>query len=389
MIQLETAVVTTSRADYGLLYPLIKKLSLDNCFNLNIIVTGSHLSSVFGSTMDEIKRDGFSSLLNVQTYGERDDEVGVAGAVAKGIIGFSDLFSKRKFDLVIVLGDRYELWAAAVAAVIHKVPIVHIHGGETTEGSTDEVVRHSVTKSASIHFPSIPQYARRIVAMGENPQRVFTVGALGIDNIKKSKIMEIDELSEHLGVDFKKDVAIMTYHPVTMDNYIEAEVQVKEILDALNHIGIYTVMTMPNADVGGNSIYKCMKDYEKRFSDRFKIVKNMGSTVYLNAMRYARIMIGNSSSGIIESASFKLAVVNIGDRQAGRIKPENVIDCPCTKPAIIEAVRKALSKEFAKYIENITNPYGDGDTAEKIINILKKIDFKDKEKLLKKKFYDI
>ncbi|KNY28620.1 UDP-N-acetylglucosamine 2-epimerase [Pseudobacteroides cellulosolvens] len=389
MIQLETAVVTTSRADYGLLYPLINKLFMDSFFNIKLIVTGSHLSSVFGNTIDQIINDGFTSLLKVQTYNGRDDEKGITAAVAKGIIGFSDLFSKKRFDLIIVLGDRYELWSVVVAAVIHKIPIIHIHGGESTEGSTDEVVRHSVTKSASIHFPSISQYARRIIAMGENPERVFTVGALGIDNIKNSKLMEIDELSESLGVDFKKGVAIMTFHPVTMDNYNAAAAQVKELLDTLTDIGIYTIMTMPNADAGGNSIYMCMEDHVKRFPDKFKIAKNMGSVVYLSAMRHAHMMIGNSSSGIIESASFKLPVVNIGDRQAGRLRPENVIDCSCNRASIKEAVKKALSKEFIKGLENVTNPYGDGNTADKIIKILKEIDFGEKEKLLKKKFYDI
>ncbi|HEY9062159.1 MAG TPA: UDP-N-acetylglucosamine 2-epimerase [Pseudobacteroides sp.] len=389
MIRLETAVVTTSRADYGLLYPLLNKLCQDSFFNLNLIVTGSHLQPDFGSTLDYIKQDGFSSFHEVQTYLGRDDEKGTTSAVAKGITGFSDLFSKEKLDTVIVLGDRYELWSVAIAAVIHRIPIVHIHGGETTEGSTDEVVRHSVTKSAAIHFPSIPQYARRIIAMGEEPKRVFTVGALGIDNIKNIKLIGIDELSRKLEVDFKKDVALMTFHPVTLDSYEESVLQIKELLDAMNELNFFTVMTMPNADAGSRLIYKCMEDFAKKYPDKFKIIKNMGSEAYLSAMSHAAIMIGNSSSGIIESASFRLPVVNVGDRQAGRMKPDNVIDCPCYKDAIKEAAGKAMSEAFKIGLKNLTNPYGDGDTADKIVKILKEIDFKEKEKLIKKKFFDI
>lgn len=389
MIRLETAVVTTSRADYGLLYPLINKLHQDSYFNLKLIVTGSHLQPDFGSTLDEIKKDGFSSFHEVHTYLGSDDEKGITSAVAKGITGFSELFSKEKLDTVIVLGDRYELWSVAIAAVIHRIPIVHIHGGETTEGSTDEVVRHSVTKSAAIHFPSIPQYARRIIAMGEDPKRVFTVGALGIDNIKNTRLMGIDELSRKLEVDFRKDVALMTFHPATLDRYEESALQIEEILGAMNELNFFTVMTMPNADAGGRLIYKCMEDFAKKYPDKFKIIKNMGSEAYLSAMSYAAIMIGNSSSGIIESASFRLPVVNVGDRQAGRMKPDNVIDCPCYRDAIKEAAQKAMSEAFKISLKNLINPYGDGDTADKIVKILKEIDFKQKEKLIKKKFFDI
>jgi UDP-hydrolysing UDP-N-acetyl-D-glucosamine 2-epimerase len=387
MIQLETAVVTTSRADYSLLYPLLNKLIVDSYFSLKLVVTGSHLFPGFGNTLDEIKKDGFSNFYEVQTYQGRDDEKGISSAVAKGITGFSDLFSREKLDLVIVLGDRYELWSVAIAAVIHKVPIVHIHGGETTEGSTDEVVRHCVTKAASVHFPSISEYADRIISMGENPKRVFTVGALGIDNIKNSKYMTMSGLSQKLGVDLKKRVALMTFHPVTMDGYGAAALQAKEILDAILEIDIFTIMTMPNADMGGNTIYIQMEDYEKKFPHKFKIIKNMGSEVYLSALSHVSAMIGNSSSGIIESASFKLPVVNVGDRQAGRMRPKNVIDCPCDKASVKKAVKNALSEDFKNSLSGLTNPYGDGKTADKMINILKKVDFKNKEKLLKKKFY--
>jgi UDP-hydrolysing UDP-N-acetyl-D-glucosamine 2-epimerase len=390
MCRIKTAVITTSRADYGLLFPLIRSMRDDETFDLYLIVTGSHLSGAHGRTVRQITSDGFNNFEIIDMTNDSDTESAVCDSIALGINRFSDIFSSKKFDLMIVLGDRYELWPACIAAVIHKVPIAHIHGGETTFGAIDECIRHSVTKMAFLHFPSIEAYGRRIIQMGEDPERVYVVGALGIDNIREISLMSMEELNSLTGVDFNEKVALMTYHPVTLDEYEMGAGQIEEILNALLSIeNIKVLITAPNADVGYSSILKTILSYTELYPAKFKFVTSLGQRAYLSALKYACMMIGNSSSGIIESASFKLPVVNVGDRQAGRFKPANVIDCECMAESVKAAVSKAISAEFAQSISNLENPYGDGKTADRIIKILKQIDFRDKSALLKKKFYDI
>lgn len=404
MGKLHVWAVTTSRADYGLLYPLLQKLHTDDTFLLEVVVTGSHLSPLHGNTVEIIERDGFTIAGKVEMTMQSDSEHAICQAVSLGLIGFSHLFRERAResligshdkvagkapDLVILLGDRYELWAASIAATMHHVPIVHIHGGEVTYGAIDDQVRHAVTKMAALHFPSIELYAGRIVQMGEHPERVHAVGALGIDNIQSIEHMSVSELSQYAGVDFTRDVALMTFHPVTQDEAADAAAQVEEVLLALVETELFTLITMPNADAGGHGVYETILRFIGQYPERFKLVKNLGQRAYLSAMQYAKLMIGNSSSGIIESASFRLPVVNIGDRQAGRYKPANVIDCLCTREAILTAVKTALSQEFAAQIADLENPYGDGQTAQRILTILKQVDFTDKSTLLKKGFYDL
>lgn len=389
MKKLNVMAVTTSRADYGLLYPLIKKLNEDEYFDFELVVTGTHLSSIYGKTIDRIVQDGFTVNHIVEMTLNGDKEHDICNCIAEGVIGFSKIFQKEQFDLVILLGDRYELLSVSISAVINKVPIVHIHGGEATYGQIDDPIRHSVTKMSAIHFPSIDIYMKRIIQMGESPERVFAVGALGIDNIKNISLMKQTELEDYTGVNFDNSIALMTYHPVTLDNYSLAASQVREILEALISFDIFTIITMPNSDTGGNCIYETIKKYIQLYPDKFKLIKNLGQRAYLGAMKYSKLMIGNSSSGIIESASFKLPVVNIGDRQAGRYKPQNVIDCICSKQDIIQAVDLALSNDFQNSIAVLENPYGDGNTANRIIKILKSIDFTHKSRLIKKGFYDI
>lgn len=381
--------VTTSRADYGLLYPLMKKLCSDGNFDLEVVVTGSHLSPLHGRTVEQIERDGFAIAGRVEMTQQGDSENAVCQAVALGLIGFSHLMQDKRPDFIIVLGDRYELWSVSIAAVMHHVPLVHIHGGEVTFGAVDDQIRHSVSKMASLHFPSIELYGQRIIQMGEQPERVHVVGALGIDNIKAIEPMSVQELSQYAGVDFTQPIALMTFHPVTQDDAGDAAGQVREVLEALRESELFTLVTMPNADAGGHGIFEMILDYQKLYPTKFKLVKNLGQRAYLSAMQYARIMIGNSSSGIIESASFKLPVVNIGDRQAGRYKPINVLDCTCQKDVVFRAIEEAVSREFALKIKQLENPYGDGQTAERICRILKTVDFTDRGPLLKKGFYDL
>lgn len=382
------AAVTTSRADYGLLLPLLKKIEEDTFFELHIIATGSHLSELHGRTIDQIINDGFSVDHIVEMTSQGDSEYDICEAVSSGIKGFAGELGKISPDLLIVLGDRYELWPACMAGVVYKVPIAHIHGGEVTYGAIDEVIRHSVTKMASIHFPTIELYAKRIMQMGENPKNVHVVGALGIDNIKSIDLMSVNQLSQYTGIDFNQKVALMTYHPVTLDDYNSAPVQAREVLEALLKTELQVLITMPNADTGSKAIYEIITQYIQKYPEKLRLVKNLGQLAYLSAMKYAKLMIGNSSSGIIESASFKLPVVNIGDRQAGRYKPQNIIDCLCSKDQIIKAINRALSSDFRHLVSNISNPYGDGNSASRIVDVLKTIDFNDKASLLKKHFYD-
>lgn len=320
---------------------------------------------------------------------EGDYEEGVCRAVSTGITGFSKLFGGCSFDAVIVLGDRYELLAVCTAALIYRVPIVHIHGGEVTFGAVDDAVRHAVSKMASIHFASIEPYARRIIQMGEDPQRVFTVGALGIDNIKKIKLMDKEELYGLTGVDFNSGVALMTYHPSTLSSIDESLGQASAILESLLETDLLVLATMPNADAGGIKVYNIIKEYADRYPEKIFLMKNLGTKVYLNAMNHARLMIGNSSSGILESASFALPVINVGDRQNGRFRPANVIDCDGSRQSLKKALRKALSQDFKRTISGIGNPYGDGRAALRIVEALKTVDFTRKADLLKKGFYDL
>lgn len=383
------AVVTGTRAEYGLLYPLIKGISEESEFDLSLIVTGSHLSDFHGMTVDHIRKDGLKISYLVQMVPEGDTEGDICKSISLGLVEFSKIFSKNSFNLIVVLGDRYELFSICIAAYIHKIPIAHISGGEITKGAIDDSIRHSITKLSAIHFPSIELYAKRIIQMGENPETVYTVGALGIDNIKNIQLMSKDELFEYTGVNFENNVVLMTYHPVTLDNYMDASEQINIIMEVLLMTDLRILMTMPNADAGSNEIYRVIQDYVNKFPEKFWLVKNLGQRGYLSAMKHSKLMMGNSSSGIVESASFKLPVVNIGDRQEGRLKPANVIDCSCTKEAISGAINKALSEEFNNSISGIINPYGDGNTANRIVQILKSINLKDKVKLLKKGFYDL
>ncbi|MGK5092825.1 UDP-N-acetylglucosamine 2-epimerase [Deltaproteobacteria bacterium TL4] len=389
MKAVKVMVVTTGRADYGLLFPLIQKMLEDKRFELQLVATGSHLSAFYGNTLEAIQKDGIQVQDTIEMTSSDDSENAICHAIAAGLGGFSELFHQKAPDLLIVLGDRYELLSVCIAALMHKVLIAHIHGGEVTYGALDDPIRHALTKMATFHFPSIEAYGRRIIQMGESRDRVFVVGALGIDNIKIRSLLSPSELKAHTGVDFEKGVALMTYHPVTLDHYESAKQQVQQVLNAVLKTDLFTLVTMPNADSAGKVIYQELAAYEQRFPHRIKLIKSLGQQGYLSAMNYARLMLGNSSSGILESASFKLPVVNIGDRQAGRFKPENVIDCSCSESSILKALELAGSDSFTHSLRQLTNPYGDGNTASRIIEKLASVDMSDKTYLLKKEFQDL
>ncbi|MBF0270761.1 MAG: UDP-N-acetylglucosamine 2-epimerase (hydrolyzing) [Magnetococcales bacterium] len=380
-------LVTTGRADYGLLEPLIRELTRRRRCAVQLVATGGHLSVAQGETIRLIQADGHA-VTPMAMNPENDSEHGVCQAVATGLAGFSDHFRQHRPDLVVVLGDRYELWAVCMAAVLHKIPIAHLHGGETTLGALDDVIRHTITKMATFHFPALPEYARVILSMGEHPDRVHVVGALGIDAILQTPPMDLQALSAHVGVDFaRRPVALMTYHPVTLDDHTAASQQVTTILAALAATDLTTLITMPNADAGGEAIFQAIEHHCRAHPERFHLVKSLGQRGYLSAMRHARVMIGNSSSGILEAASFRLPVVNIGDRQGGRIKPANVIDCPCEPAAIRAALEQARSEAFRESMADLVNPYGDGHTATRVADILESLDLSHPGELLKKGFF--
>lgn len=391
-MKLRILVVTTSRADYGLFRPLLDALSAEADFEPLLVATGSHLSEHHGHTLDFITEDGFSIAAQVPMNPPSHDGAGTSQAVAEGLKGFSEAIAGLKPHLMVVLGDRFELIAAANAALLHRLPIAHLHGGERTEGALDEAIRHAVTKLSTLHFPSLEEYGKRIRQMGEAPERIFAVGALGIDNALNLELLSLEQLKELTEVDFSRPVALMTYHPVTLDGPEAALAQIEEVLAAVLQEDMTTLVTMPNADPASDVIYARILKAAEEHPERFQLRKNLGQRGYLSAMKYAQLMVGNSSSGVIETPSFKLPTVNIGDRQKGRHMPQNVIPAVCERGAISQAISQARSEAFKEQIKDLKSPFGQGDTAHQIVKVLRQ--YKDrllhqKEALLKKPFYDL
>ncbi len=380
------AVITSTRAEYGLLSPLIHALMADEYFQVQIVVTGTHLLKRYGYTVDEIRRENVVPAYEIPIMEETSDDVN--RTIAKGIIEFAKVYEKEKFDAIIVLGDRYELYSFCVPAIMLNIPVIHIHGGELTEGAVDEKIRHSITKMAAVHFPTLPEYARRIIQMGENPAYVHSVGALGIDNIMKLIPIEKMVLEDDLGIDLGKPTALMTFHPVTLDGVEQAKVQGIELFEALIETRLQYVVTMPNSDMGSTVLHRIIAKYVSMHPEKFIYRKSLGSRKYLSLLRYVKMVVGNSSSGLIEVPSFQIPTIDIGDRQKGRYAPATVIHCKCKKANILAAIQKGSCPEFLDSLKSYKSPYGTGDTAQRIVNILKNIDFKS-EKLMKKEFFDV
>jgi len=380
-------VVTGTRAEYGLFYPLLKKIKTDREFELQLVTTSMHLSPEFGLTFKEIEKDGFKISEKVEMLLSGDTEVGITKSIGLGMIGFADTFNRLKPDVVILLGDRFETLSVSTAAFVAKIPIAHLYGGELTEGSIDDGIRHSITKMSYLHFVSTKEYRRRVIQLGEEPGRVYNVGALGIDNIKNLKLLKKKELEKELELKFGERNILVTFHPVTLECNT-AEIQFKALLKALDNSGDSKIIfTKPNADPNGRIIIKLIDEYMENNPEKAKSFVSMGRLKYLSTLQYMDAVVGNSSSGIIEVPSFGKPTINIGDRQRGRIKAESVIDCKPKKESIINALKKAFSKEFKAFCQTVNNPYGEGNASGKIIKILK-------EKIrgvmnLKKDFYDI
>ncbi|MFA6357068.1 MAG: UDP-N-acetylglucosamine 2-epimerase [Candidatus Omnitrophota bacterium] len=365
-------VVTGSRAEYGLLKPLIKNIIEDGKFALEVIVTGQHLDSRFGLTFKDIEKDGIRISKKVRMLADGDSQYSIAQSVGLGISKFGAIFAKEKPDLLIVLGDRFEIFAATSAAFIFKIPIAHLHGGELTSGSMDDVFRHAVTKMSILHFVSTSEYKRRVVQLGEDPQRVFNVGAIGIDNIKQAKLLPILELEKELKFKLGKRNILVTFHPATLeeDKCVSSFNQLLLALDDFKDVKI--IFTKPNVDIGSLEIGKMIDDYVKRNEDRAKAFVSLGTLKYLSLIKNVDAVIGNSSSGIIEVPSFGKPTVNIGNRQKGRIRAKSVIDSKSQMKQISNSIKKALSPEFAEFCKSVNNPYGNGNTARKIYNLIKR-----------------
>lgn len=387
---LKLAVITSTRAEYGLLFPLIKVMMCEPEIEMQLLVSGTHLVEKYGYTIKYIRNDNIPIAYEIPIIDDDflSTEQQVSDVIARAVAQCGVIFAKEQYDALVVLGDRYELLGFCTAAVVCRLPIIHIHGGEITEGAIDDKIRHAITKLSSVHFPSIPEYAHRIIQMGENPDRVYAVGALGIDNILNLNLLSREELLLELNIETGLPVAAVTFHPVTGESPEFAAKEIIQLLEALISANIYSIITMPNSDVGGDDIYRIIVSYVERYPDKMVLKKSLGQIRYLSLLKNADIMVGNSSSGILESASFHLPVVDIGDRQKGRMAPENVVHCSCNQNEIERAINHCLKRKIKKDLQGYVNPYGDGRTAQRIVEILKKIDFADKS-LVCKHFFDL
>ena len=381
-------IMTGTRAEYGLLKPLMQEINKDNDMELYLIVSGMHLSPEFGMTYQEIEEDGFEINAKVEMLLSSDSPAGISKSIGLGVIGFADEFQRADLDMLILLGDRYEALSAAICAMVMRIPIAHLHGGELTEGAIDEGIRHSITKMSYLHFTSTEQYRNRVIQLGENPERVFYVGALGVENIKKINLMTKEELERSIHFEIDENTVIVTYHPVTLENNTVEE-QFLNLLEVLDrNPKIRMIFTKANADTNGRIVNELIDKYAAQNSERACAFMSLGQKRYLSALKYCRIVIGNSSSGIIEAPSFGKPIINIGDRQKGRICADSVINCGYTQQEIQQAMETALTEEFENKARNCRNPYEKENTAANIISVIKDYLLNDKIKL-KKGFYDI
>ncbi len=384
----KVCIFTGTRAEYGLLNPLMREILDEQDLELQIIVSGMHLSPEFGSTYKEIEKEGFEINEKVEILLSADTPTGICKSIGLGTISFGEALTRLIPDIAVVLGDRFEALAFAIAATVTQIPLAHIHGGEITEGVIDESFRHAITKMSHLHFTSTDVYRKRVIQLGENPNTVFNVGALGIDNIKNIRLLSREELEGKLGFKLNKYNLLITMHPVAFENST-SEKQIRNLLKVLDELAdTNLIFTKANADTGGRIINSEIDEYVLRKGKEAIVFTSMGQRDYLSTMKYVDAVVGNSSSGIIEAPSFNIGTINIGDRQRGRLKADSVMDCEPTKDSIRKAFKKLYSISFQKKLKNIDNPYGCGNTAQRILEILKNICF-NKLDILKKTFFDL
>ena len=378
-------VVSTSRADYGLLFWLLKEIEKSRFLELSLVLSGSHLEERLGLTYKEIERD-FKHFYKVPLGLENDDETALCSAFSAGVAGFSKVLEQIKPDIMVLLGDRYEMLSAGVAGMLRAVPLAHIHGGESTQGAIDEGIRHALTKMSHIHFCATSLYKRRIIQLGENPARVYNVGGLGVENIKRLELLGKKDFENSLGFKLGKKNILVTFHPQTIEKK-SASKQFSQILNALDSLkDTHFIFTGANADNGGKIINEMAQNYCLKNPKKAIFAISLGQLRYLSAIKHADIVLGNSSSGICEVPSLKKATINIGNRQKGRIKAPSIIDTKCDKSKILKAIKKAYSKDFQAKLKSVKNPYDSGFASKKIIKVLENIKLNG---ILKKKFYDL
>ncbi|WP_460117037.1 UDP-N-acetylglucosamine 2-epimerase [Pseudomonas sp. S2_C03] len=370
----KVAVFTGTRAEYGLLYWLMKDIEASRHLELQLIVSGTHLSPEFGETWRQVAEDGFSIDAKVEMLLSSDTSVGVVKSMGLGTIGFADALDRLKPDVLVVLGDRFEALAIVQAALIMRIPVAHLHGGEITEGAYDDAIRHAISKMAYLHFVAAQPYRTRVIQMGESPERVFNVGAIGLDHLLRSPRMDLAELSESLGFELRSPFILATYHPVTMLEEDPVR-SFSALLEALDQFPTHQIiLTYPNADNGGRAIIPLLEAYAQAEPARVLAIPTLGFRRYLSAVSLAAVVIGNSSSGIIEVPAFGIPTVDIGARQQGRLAADSVLHCAADTAAIQSTLIKALTKEFAEICRHTINPYGKGNASQSIVNVLERFD---------------
>lgn len=378
-------VVTGSRADYGLLRLVMQGIKDDPELTLQVVATGMHLSPNFGLTYKEIEADGFSIDSKVEVLNSSDTALGIAESMSKGLVGCAEAFSHLQPDVILILGDRFEIFTAVAAAVVARIPIAHLHGGETTVGAFDEAFRHSITKMSHLHFVASEEYRKRVIQLGENPINVFLVGGLGVDGIKNITLLSKEELEISLGIQFQPKSLLITFHPVTLDDET-LDNQMKELLSALSNLSDTTlIFTMPNADTGGLRLIQMIEEFVASHPNAHSFT-SLGQKHYLSCIAQVDGVVGNSSSGLTEAPSFKKGTINIGIRQLGRLQASSVINCEPMEEQIRAALVKLYSNGFKTSLEMTSNPYGEGGASFRVVKVLKDAPL---DKIIQKTFHDL
>ena len=377
-------IVTGTRAEYGLLRWVMDGVCTASGLELQVIATGMHLSPEFGLTYREIEKDGFIIDRKVEMLLSSDTPTGLAKSMGLGLIGFGAVLEELRPNLMLVLGDRFEILAAVAAAMVARIPVAHLHGGEATEGAFDEAIRHSITKMSHLHFVAADEYRKRVIQLGEQPERVFLVGGLGIDNIKKLTLLDRPSLEASLGFKLGRRNLLVTFHSVTLENATSAQ-QMAELLAALEKLeNTHLIFTMPNADTHGRVLFDMIKQFVSIHPNSRAFI-SLGQLLYLSCIQHVDGVVGNSSSGLLETPSFGKGTINIGDRQRGRLKAKSVLDCNPDRDSISKAIEHLYSSPFQAMLKTVRNPYGEGGASEKIVQVLQDFPL---ESILKKTFYD-
>ncbi|MDS1845456.1 UDP-N-acetylglucosamine 2-epimerase [Vibrio vulnificus] len=382
--QKKVAVFTGTRAEYGLLFWLLKDIQADPDLQLQLLVSGMHLSPEFGETYQQIEHDGFHIDEKIEILLSSDSAVGTAKSMGLGVLGFADALARLNPDVLVILGDRFEALAAAQTAMILRIPVIHLHGGEITEGAYDDAIRHAITKLSYLHGTSTEAYRQRVIQLGEAPERVKNIGAIGLDHLKRAQFLGVPALAQSLSFPLTQPYFLVTYHPVTLGEEAP-ETSFQALLDALDTCPEHQViLTYPNADDGGRRIIPMLEAYAAANPQRVLAIPSLGQVRYLSAVKHASAVIGNSSSGIIEVPAFDVPTVNIGVRQQGRLAAKSVLHCRASKEEIEQAIQAAIARGYKADGEVIDNPYGQGDSSAQVIAMIKSLHFEPC-----KSFYDL